>query len=340
MNELYVFGLQKVISLFKVAQMRQMQRPIGIRGKKLTSKETARFLGVSEASVKRWADSGLLPTEKTAGGHRRFRPEDVSLMRREKLQGKSWVQNSDASEPEKSPTKKPARRSGPKIHLSSERRQGLVQETFLMLTEGRTEEISSLLVNLSLHGSSVGAIADRFLCPAMRRVGDLWYRGELSVAVEHVATGTAMQGIERLGTVSGFAENPNLLALCCSAEGDFHELPVQIAVATLKAQGFEVFILGPSTPFFALTEAVERFQPRLVCVAATIQLISLEAAVRDYAQFHKLAQRVGSSIVLGGAGFEAAEIRGRLPADLHAESFQQLEDFVEPIIQEVIVIKT
>jgi hypothetical protein len=35
---------------------------------------------------------------------------------------------------------------------------------------------------------------------------------------------------------------------------------------------------------------------------------------------------------LGGAGFKAAEIRGRLPADLHAESFQQLEDFVELII--------
>ncbi|HYP52226.1 MAG TPA: helix-turn-helix domain-containing protein [Pyrinomonadaceae bacterium] len=52
-------------------------------GRKLTSRETARLLGVSEASVKRWADSGLLPTEKTAGGHRRFRPEDVARFRRE-----------------------------------------------------------------------------------------------------------------------------------------------------------------------------------------------------------------------------------------------------------------
>src|ERR1051325_8674833 len=53
-----------------------------ITGRRLTSKEAARVLGVSEASVKRWADSGLLPMEKTAGGHRRFRPEDVAVVRR------------------------------------------------------------------------------------------------------------------------------------------------------------------------------------------------------------------------------------------------------------------
>jgi excisionase family DNA binding protein len=51
-------------------------------GRKLTSEEAARVLGVSEASVKRWAERGLLPTEKTAGGHRRFRPEDVAVVRR------------------------------------------------------------------------------------------------------------------------------------------------------------------------------------------------------------------------------------------------------------------
>ena len=53
--------------------------------KTLTSKEAARLLGVSEASVKRWADGGLLPSAKTAGGHRRFRPEDVATFRRAKL---------------------------------------------------------------------------------------------------------------------------------------------------------------------------------------------------------------------------------------------------------------
>ena len=53
-----------------------------ISGKRLTSAEVANLLGVSEASVKRWSDSGVLSKEKTAGGHRRFRPEDVAVFRR------------------------------------------------------------------------------------------------------------------------------------------------------------------------------------------------------------------------------------------------------------------
>lgn len=314
--------------------MRVRQKSAPIRGKKLTSKQAARFLGVSEASVKRWADSGLLPMEKTAGGHRRFRPEDVSVMRREKLQPQPHVQPGAIRKFRRSDAAQAARHPGSKIHLSSEQEKALVEETFQTLAAGRTEELSSLIVNLNLNGMSVSAIADRFLCPAMRRVGDLWLRGELGIAVEHVATRTAMEGLERVRAAIGSVEDSNLRALCCSTEGDFHELPVHVAATTLEEQGFEVLILGASMPFFALTDAVEKFQPRLICVAATIQLINFERAVRDYAEFYKLAKRAGCAIVLGGAGFEG-KIRERLPADLHADSFQQLEAFVETINQEV-----
>ena len=54
------------------------------------------MLGVSEASVKRWADSGLLPMEKTAGGHRRFRPEDVAAVRRARPSRQAWGLDSRA----------------------------------------------------------------------------------------------------------------------------------------------------------------------------------------------------------------------------------------------------
>jgi excisionase family DNA binding protein len=303
------------------------QKTKGVGAKRLTSKDAARFLGVSEASIKRWADSGLLPMQKTAGGHRRFRPEDVSVMRREKLEGAAPVQQEEVKKFKGSGAAKATTQPGSRFHLSPAREDALVQEIFQILTAGRTEELASLLVNLNLNGLSAAAIADRFLCPAMRRVGDFWYRGELGIAVEHVATRTALQGIERLRFAIGSVENIASLALCCSTEGDFHDLPVQLAATSLEEQGFEVFVLGASMPFFALSEAVERFQPRLICVTATMQLINLERAVRDYAQFQKVAQRAGSAVVLGGVGFRDPEIRSRFPTAFHAENFRQLEEF-------------
>src|ERR1051325_466043 len=49
----------------------------------LTTKAVAKLLRVSEATVKRWADSGLLQSEKTVGGHRRFSLNAVAHLRRE-----------------------------------------------------------------------------------------------------------------------------------------------------------------------------------------------------------------------------------------------------------------
>ena len=48
----------------------------------LTTKEVARLCRVSDATVKRWEDAGLLHSERTGGGHRRFRAEEVVRFQR------------------------------------------------------------------------------------------------------------------------------------------------------------------------------------------------------------------------------------------------------------------
>lgn len=299
-----------------------MSKPI--RGKKLTSKEAAGVLGVSEASVKRWADSGLLPMEKTAGGHRRFRPEDVAVLRRADVRAEEArpLKHRSAAKLLAQPTQGPA--------LAPDTATALVADTFRALMDGRADELAALLVNLHLHGQTVASIADRFLCAAMRRVGELWHAGEISIAQEHVATRTAASALSSLEAVTAGAEAEQMLALCCSVEDDFHELPVRLTALTLAAGGLAVFNLGLSTPFSALTEALARFQPRLVCVSSTV-LISLDRAAREYGDFSKTARRRHAAIVLGGAGFADAGVRKRLPADLYAESFQQLAEFIRTL---------
>lgn len=287
-------------------------------GTRLSSREAARLLGVSEASVKRWADGGLLPAEKTAGGHRRFRPEDIAAFRRARLGAESPRRAASAggmagAEGEAAQT------DGASGEVTSE-------VVFDSLVAGRAEEASALLVGQYLRGRTVAALADTLVCPAMRRVGDLWHEGGLTVAQEHVATRAALQALGALRAAAWPGESNGLAALCCGVESDYHELPVLVAALLLEAGGWEVVTLGASTPFYALAEAVGRFGPRLVCVTSTV-LNDLERASREYVGFREAAARAGASVVLGGAGFDGETLRRRFPAELHAENFGQLEAF-------------
>jgi methanogenic corrinoid protein MtbC1 len=150
------------------------------------------------------------------------------------------------------------------------------------------------------------------------------------VAQEHLATRAAAQALQTLDRVVAEPEPNNLLAVCCSTEDDFHELPIQCAELILRHEGWEVLNLGANTPFYALTEIVARIHPALVCVASTI-LGDLDRAVREFQELRAQASRVGASIVLGGAGFADAQIRRRLPAELHADNFRQLLDFANTL---------
>ena len=292
---------------------------MGVTGgrKNLTSRQAARLLGASEASVKRWADGGLLPTLRTAGGHRRFRPEDVDAFRR----GRFTSGTAGASVKGRNPPESADGVQAQEFFAPETTPAGPVFETLLA---GDGEKAAQMLVGLYHQGFTVARLADEVLCPALRRVGDLWHAGEISVAEEHVATGAALRAVQTLRDSLDSLGRVGA-AICCGVEDDFHEMPVSLSALTLEGLGWSVVNLGASTPFYALTEAVGRFRPRLVCVASTV-FKHPDRAAREYGEFAEAAARSGASVVLGGAGFGGAVVRRRFPADLYADTFSQLEE--------------
>lgn len=49
----------------------------------LLIRDAAAQLGVSVATLRRWADAGKVPAARMPSGHRRFRAADVAKLRRE-----------------------------------------------------------------------------------------------------------------------------------------------------------------------------------------------------------------------------------------------------------------
>lgn len=286
----------------------------------LTTKEVARLCRVSDATIKRWDDAGLLHSERTSGRHRRFRAEEVVRFQREQELGLKQCHGDESV-----------------IMTTNRRRENKKHSNlscFHSLMAGCEESISNILIEAHLDGKPLTEIFDEIVCSAMRRIGELWYNGEISVTQEHLATRVAHNAVYKLRSLLPVPKMNNELAICCAMEGDFHELPTHLAQITLENEGWEVINFGANTPLYCLAEEVLQHLPKIVCISASV-LSDVERLSRDYKNFTEQTAKSKISIIAGGQAFEDERIRQRFPARLHARSFTEVSDFTKEVLRSV-----
>lgn len=282
----------------------------------LTTRQLARMWQVSEATIKRWADAGHLTSQKTLGGHRRFTLAEVL-----RFQTTRGLEASRAKSGEKRSAATPG--AGGRL-----KPQARLEHFFEAIAAGHEAEAAAVLLKAHLDKIPTVRILEEIVARALHRVGDMWHDGEMSVADEHLSTRTATRAIETLrGAIRPAEVEDGPLAICCAAEEELHDAATLCVQVLLESEGWSVKNLGANTPFFALTDAVTKHRPRLVCVSSTSN-VALARYSRDYAQFQMVASKLQTRIVLGGAGFTDETIRQRFPADLHAEDFASLHKMI------------
>lgn len=289
-----------------------------VKGKKiaaanLTTRDVAGLLLVSEATVKRWADDGLLLPQKTVGGHRRFSVQSIARLRRE--QGMA----PDALSPTKRTRKKMVPGRLPSAESFSE----------LLLSDNEAEATAQL-IDAYLQNHALATIFDTTITDAMHRVGDLWFNGTITIADEHLATRVMLSALQKLRGIVVPGQATGLKAVSCGIEGDLHELPIHLAEIIFESEGWDISNLGPNTPLFSLRDMVAQKKPDLVCISAR-SIVDLDRATTEYAQLRKIVEKIKGTTVLGGEAFRDLNLRQRFPAEFYAESFGGLSTFVKEL---------
>ena len=273
----------------------------------LTTKDVARLLQVSEATVKRWADDGLLVANKTAGGHRRFNIQTVGRFKR------------DQGIPPSS--QQPAGSAPKKVTIVS------VERFTQLLLRGDAAEIEGSLISAYLENQDLAGLFDSLVAESMHRIGEMWFNGRASVADEHLATRVLLRALQKLRAVVVRREPLGVKAICCGIEGDLHEVPIHLAEIIVEAQGWQTANLGPNTPLFALRDMASHYKPGLICISART-VADLDRATNDYALLRKVADKAGTKLVVGGEAFRDRAIRERFPAEFYGMDFRAFSEFM------------
>lgn len=228
----------------------------------LTSAAAARLLGVGVSAVKRWADGGVLPCVRTAGGHRRFHRRDVEAMRH--------AANVDRWQP-----------------------------WFLaLLGPGDVHAVLALLFAARAERGSWCAVA-AYAGGLLEEIGERWATGTLSVAEEHVATALLQRALALAAeTVPLAVDAPR--CLLATAEGDAHTVGLSLAELCLREHGWRSEWLGAHTRAADIRERLSGAP--MVALSASGWARERRVLASQVRTVGAACQRAGSTLVLGGTG--------------------------------------
>ena len=221
----------------------------------LTIGEVSRLLGVPVPTLRSWElRYAVVQPQVTAGGHRRYRPEDVAT-----LQALSSAV---------------ARGIAPRTAAQALRGQDRDPDLPVVLLDrwldaaarcdqnGVVEALDDAERELGLEPA-----VDRLLVPALRELGLRWELGAVDIAVEHLATTASRRWIAKrtVAPVRRPGVGPVLLA---AASGNEHTVALEALGMLLHCRGWPTRLLGADTPLPALRSALHTTGSTTVVVTA------------------------------------------------------------------------
>jgi MerR family transcriptional regulator, light-induced transcriptional regulator len=114
-------------------------------------------------------------------------------------------------------------------------------------------------------------IDDEIIAPALWLVGDLWQRGEISVADEHHATEISLRvlALQREAIRTARARGAHRVMLATPA-AELHTVALQMSGNLLREAGYETVMLGANVPPESLAKSASRHDTDVICMSATM----------------------------------------------------------------------
>jgi len=109
-------------------------------------------------------------------------------------------------------------------------------------------------------------IFQEVIAPAMELVGEAWYRGEIRIATEHIAS-NLIKGrlLNIMQNLPAAKEGALILVGCGPDEG--HELAALMFAILLRQEGYFVEYLGPDLPVEDLLDYAAQVRPKMIVLA-------------------------------------------------------------------------
>jgi len=277
----------------------------------VTPKQVARAIGVSESSLKRWCDQGLIPTVRTAGGHRRLAMSQV--MRFLKQRGHRLVDPAVIGLP---PTTTGAG------DWTLERGLSRLRDA---LVAGHENLARQVVLDLYLARHRISAICDKVIAPAFHDIGRLWGCGDVAIYQERRACEISLRLLHELSRLIPITAAQTPIAIGGTLAADPYLLPTTMAELVLCDNGWRAVSLGNMLPAETIQQAIRDTRPRLVWLSVST-IDDARTFAEAAAAIHETAAEQHAAFAVGGRAL-TPELRRRIRYSAYCDTLQRLEEF-------------
>jgi len=223
--------------------------------KYLSPKQLGQAIGVSESSLKRWIDDGLIDVVRTTGGHRRI--ELAEAIRFVRMRGYSVADPSvlGLTAADDQTGRADATQRAEHFHD--------------MLSNGQDKEFLSALTRLYLDGHQFSELIDGPIRSAMSRIGEIWHNSPDGIGIEHRATDMCIRALGYMHSLIKPPAKDAPLAIGGAPAGDMHLISSLCVSLVLAELGWREANLGANTPWEQFLSVAQRERASLVWLSMT-----------------------------------------------------------------------
>ncbi len=114
-------------------------------------------------------------------------------------------------------------------------------------------------------------IDERVIAPGLWLIGELWERGQISIAEEHIATEITVRvlALQREAQRVAQARGDHRVMLA-TAPGELHVVALRMVENLVRGAGYQVVMLGADVPALTLADAAHKHRADVLCLSSTM----------------------------------------------------------------------
>lgn len=268
-----------------------------------TIKQASARTGVPEASLRAWERRYQVVTpRRSEGGYRLYDEEALAaITRMKRLVDDGWSPAEAAKEVAATRPTAPVltvaagSRSRPPLLEHPEGRA--LADALLGATAAVDVPAIESVLDRAFALGTFESVADEWLMPTMRRIGEAWARGDVDVAGEHAGSHAVMRRLSQaFSAAATVAQGPRVVVGLPS--GSHHELGALAFATAARRHGAAVVYLGADLPPESWVRAVRAFPTRAAVIGVPTER-DRPAAAETAAALRKGAPSV--TVAVGGA---------------------------------------